>query len=190
MKKVPLQCNRSGETTLSLAVLSIAIPLLLILLSILLSPWFNIVDNALSDLGHSIKSSAAPVFNAGLATGGFLISLVSLCLLNSSRIYKALLFLAGYDLILIGVFDEVYGSLHFYVSLVFFITLIVLLVVYGLFERKYYFILLAIISISSWYLHFSKNIPPGAAIPELITIAFIIPVYMSLILETRKRLKK
>jgi len=185
-----MQCIRSKKITQLLAVLSIAIPLVFILLAILLSPWFDIVNNALSDLGHSVKSKAAPVFNIGLVTGGFLIALVDFCMLDCSRLYRALLFLAGYDLILIGVFDEVYISLHFYVSLVFFTILVILLLVYGVLERKYYFAPLAIISMLSWYLHFSRDIPPGAAIPELVTIAFIIPVYMSIVFRTRGEVKK
>ena len=181
-----MQCIRSKKITQLLAVLSIAIPLVFILLAILLSPWFDIVNNALSDLGHSVKSKAAPVFNIGLVTGGFLIALVDFCMLDCSRLYRALLFLAGYDLILIGVFDEVYGSLHFYVSLIFFTILIIMLLVYGVFERKYYSLSLAIISIILWYLHLYKDIPPGAAIPELVTVAFAIPVYLSIAFEAKR----
>jgi|GEM_PF-6399916 len=73
---------------LFLAYLSIAVPLLAIGIAILLSGWFDIVNNALSDLGHAIKSPVAPIFNFGLSLGGALILYLSaICLYKSSKLF-------------------------------------------------------------------------------------------------------
>ncbi len=47
-----------------IVLLSIIIPLISILVAAVLSDWFSIVNNALSDLGHAKRSSVAPLFNA------------------------------------------------------------------------------------------------------------------------------
>jgi hypothetical membrane protein len=39
--------------------------------SMVLSPWFSWESNALSDLGHAIKSEVASIFNFGLLLVGF-----------------------------------------------------------------------------------------------------------------------
>ena len=41
--------------------------------SIVLSPWFSWESNALSDLGHAVKSEVASIFNFGLLLAGFLL---------------------------------------------------------------------------------------------------------------------
>ncbi|MEM2707195.1 MAG: hypothetical protein QW288_06765, partial [Ignisphaera sp.] len=68
--------------SLMLILSSIFVPLICIAISIWLSPWFNILDNALSDLGHATRSSVAPIFNFGLSLGGFLIALSSLLIIS------------------------------------------------------------------------------------------------------------
>ena len=52
--------------------------LLFIGVSILLSPWFSWGNNALSDLGHSVNSDVAPLFNFGLLLSGFFTILYAL----------------------------------------------------------------------------------------------------------------
>ena len=159
------------------AVLGAVVPLLLIVVSIAASPWFSFTDNALSDLGHATRSRVAPLFNLGLATGGLLIVLVT-GLMRGPQTYRFLLGAAGYFLVLIGVFDEIYGRLHFYVSVAFFAALILFLLAYGLGERRAVPVLLAAVSVAAWYLHFAHNAPRGAAIPELISIAAVLPPYL------------
>ncbi|MGQ9478449.1 MAG: DUF998 domain-containing protein [Thermoproteota archaeon] len=52
-----------------------------IFLSALLSPWFNIYDNALSDLGNTcLNVSVAWIFNGGLVLSGALIAFFSIML--------------------------------------------------------------------------------------------------------------
>ncbi|MCD6488839.1 MAG: DUF998 domain-containing protein [Desulfurococcales archaeon] len=164
-----------------IGVLAVIVPLLFIAISIAISPWFDLVNNALSDLGHAVNSDAAPFFNFGLSTGGLLMVLTAVLITGVSWIYRSLIGIAGYFLMLIGVFDEVYGRLHFYVSVLFFVTLLLLLIVYGYVERKPLPIAPAVIGITSWYLHFTQDMPPGAAIPELISITIALPVYLEIL---------
>ena len=164
-----------------IGVLAVIVPLLFIAISIAVSPWFDLVNNALSDLGHAVNSDAAPFFNFGLSTGGLLMVLTAVLITGVSWIYRSLIGIVGYFLMLIGVFDEVYGRLHFYVSVLFFVALLLLLIVYGYVERKPLPIALAVIGITSWYFHFTQDMPPGAAIPELISITIALPVYLEIL---------
>jgi len=89
---------------ISLPIASIAIPLICIAISISLSPWFNIINNALSDLGHATESSVAPIFNFGLSLGGSLTIIIAIIII--ARMSKAMtvsMTLTGYGLILIAV---------------------------------------------------------------------------------------
>ncbi|MEM1547135.1 MAG: DUF998 domain-containing protein, partial [Candidatus Methanomethylicia archaeon] len=48
-------------------------------ISIMLSPWFNPYENALSDLGNiALNGLTAYIFNLGLILSGFLIALFAL----------------------------------------------------------------------------------------------------------------
>ncbi len=163
---------------LILCVLSYLLPLTIIFVAIALSPWFSFWDNALSDLGHCLKSSVAPLFNLALVLAGFLITIVvSRCLYGVSRVKTIILLYIGFTLILIGAFDEVYGKLHLFSSVMFFIGMIIYLVIYSVLEKKWYVLGIAVLHIVLWYLHFIQDIPPGAAIPELIAIFSFIPLY-------------
>jgi hypothetical membrane protein len=73
---------------LGIAVLTYVVPLSLITVSALSSGWFNIFDNALSDLGHAVRSSVAPIFNLGLMLGALL--MVIFASLFSMRFNKVL----------------------------------------------------------------------------------------------------
>ncbi len=168
---------------ISTSIASLLIPLLFIGIAILQSNWFNIYRNALSDLGHATRSIAAPIFNLGLSLGGVLIIVVAThFLINISRALGVTATISGYSLILIAVFDEVYGKLHFWVSVLFFITLAILLCIYiavfkGLIKRIAAAITL-VIAVVAWILHLAAKILPGAAIPELISIIAIAPFYI------------
>ncbi|MDK2384931.1 MAG: DUF998 domain-containing protein, partial [Candidatus Korarchaeota archaeon] len=166
----------------TLGVLGLAVPLAMIALSIAVSPWFSVVDDALSDLGHAAESRAAPLFNLGLSTGGVLMFAAAV-VMGAARVYRVLVGAAGYFLVLIGVFDETYGRLHFYVSVAFFASVILLLAIYGAREKRPAYPALAAAAVAAWYMHFALNTPPGAAIPELVSIAVAIPPYVSLIRE-------
>jgi len=155
-----------------LAVSSFVVPLLFIAVAAYVSGWFNVFNNALSDLGHAHRSTA-PIFNFGLALGSFLLaSFALLYAYRSSRLIAALLAVSAFSLNLVAVFDEVYGRLHFWVSVAFFLSLAALLAGYSYIEKRVApFAALAVgIAVVSWVLHFAYRIPRGAAIPELISV--------------------
>lgn len=177
---------------LAIPLASIVAPFVCIAISIALSPWFNIVDNALSDLGHAINSNVSPVFNFGLSLGGALVIVTATMIIT--RCSKALatsLTLTGYTLILVAVFDEVYdryGGLHFWASAAFFISLAISLIVYSITTpnktMRTTSTILLIAALTSWILHLLYKIPRGAAIPELISIFVIIPFYIDTVLKS------
>lgn len=161
-----------------LCIISYTLPLFLILLSIMLSPWFNIWRNALSDLGHATKSSVAPLFNFSLVLAGFLISLnTTKFLISYSKKRSLLLIIVGFTLVLVGVYDEIYGYIHSIVSTAFFIGLIIYLITYSIDYRSIKPIILVAIQVFVWTMHFNTNIPEGVAIPELVSIFSTIPFY-------------
>ncbi|MEM1526465.1 MAG: DUF998 domain-containing protein [Ignisphaera sp.] len=179
---------------LAVPLASIVIPLICIAISATLSPWFNIVNNALSDLGHAINSNVSPIFNFGLSLGGSLIIIVATTIiLRYSKALTISLTLNGYTLILVAVFDEVYnkyGRLHFWVSVAFFISLAISLIVYSIITpnkiKKIVPLILLTITITSWILHLFYKIPRGAAIPELISIFAVAPFYIDATLKSIK----
>lgn len=164
---------------LALAYLSIAAPLLSIAVAILLSGWFSFTGNALSDLGHAIKSGVAPIFNFGLALGGASIVYTSACF--KRRAFSATGFLIGFSLILVGTFDEVYGGLHFAVSVLLFLSLGALLTLYTMEFKSYASFISLIVGVIAWFLHFAYETPKGAAIPELISVFITIPFYLKIV---------
>lgn len=159
------------------------ISLAAILLAIAMSPWFNLYNNALSDLGHAVKSTAAPVFNAGLVFGGLAAYTVALSSVNAKKVYRAIMAFASVALMLVGVFDEVYGGLHFTVSVLFFVGVLMFLLTYFATERNENIALRALslagllVSIVLWYTHFAFRAPRGAAIPELVSVFILMPFY-------------
>ncbi len=160
---------------LILALLSPIIGLGLVFTSIAISPWFNLWENALSDLGRMGKPSAT-IFNLGLASSGFLMSSTLLipCLDNKR---KVILFLTGYFLVLIGVYNESYGSIHFIVSVLFFIGLMTYLFITGIYDRSILRIITGLSHLAVWITYFAAGIPSGAAIPELYAVTAFLCFY-------------
>lgn len=169
-----------SRACLGLATSGYAVPLISIAITASASGWFSLVNNALSDLGHATRSAVAPVFNLGLSLGAFLVAVFAAH--YSYRLSKPItyaLLVTAFSLNLISVFDEVYGRLHFWVSVAFFLGIAVLLVVYAVVFRNYLLPLVALaLSIGSWIAHLSYGIPRGAAIPELISIFTALPIYI------------
>lgn len=165
---------------LGIAVLTYVVPLSLITVSALSSGWFNIFNNALSDLGHAVRSSVAPIFNLGLMLGALLMVIfASLFSMRFNKVLSILLIFTGTSLNLVAVFDEVYGVIHFIVSVIFFLSLLILVAAYSYVFKEYVFPSIAItVGVVSWALHFIYRVPRGAAIPELISIFITLPFYM------------
>lgn len=168
-----------------IALASVLIPLLSISLSIFQCGWFNIYDNALSDLGHSVNSSCAWLFNFGISTGGVLMIVFSSVHAWKDKKIFSLIFVIGYLCVLVGVFDEVYGFLHFIVSFLLFVSLLLFVVYYAYstwrdLSIRLGVLLLILANLFMWYTHFVLRVPRGIAIPELLSTTTFIPFYMHL----------
>jgi len=165
-----------------LALASILIPISCILIAWLLSGFFNPFNNALSDLGHAVKSRVAPVFNGGLVIGGLLTYSIALVSRHIPKIYNAILVYTGISLMLIGVYDEVYRGLHFTVSVMFFLGTMVFLATVSIREKSSVVRLLSatalIVEVITWVIYFTYRVPRGAAIPELVSVACFTPFYL------------
>ncbi len=173
---------------MALGIMGFTLPLIFVAVAIAYSPWFNIVNNALSDLGHAIRSSVAPIFNLGLSLGGFIMSAHAIYyILPVSKLFGYLLGFSGYSLILIGVFDEAYGALHFVVSVVFFLSLAAFMIAYAIRNKSPWAVVGVGTGIVFWVLHFGYDVPKGAAIPELISIAAFIPFYLKLLYNLKPK---
>ncbi len=169
------------------ASLGVVVPVSCIVISIILSPWFSIYNNALSDLGHVLRSSVAPIFNYGLATGGFLIGLSSVLARRLGVFMRLSILGTGYSLMLVGLFDESYNrfhNLHFKVSVLFFTMLIIMLIACSVEFRTIKPILAATVMVFLWILYFKRHLTPGAAVPESLSIALSIPFYLKAVFST------
>jgi len=151
--------------------LAIVIPLTSIFLSIALSPWFSWRSNALSDLGHSLRSEVAEIFNAGLLTGGLLLILYGALFVR--KVYpltSVLIGIVGYLFQLVGLFDEAYGFAHLLVSAIFFLSLAIATLVYCYERRSLYPLILLAIGTVSWLGYFLKIYRSGISVPEIVSV--------------------
>jgi hypothetical membrane protein len=166
------------------------IALVTIVVAILLSPGFTWPGNALSDLGHYTRTDLGPykmigaiVFNSGLIITGFVMLYFVYWIAKKTtdmptKVGFIPLMIALAFLISIGIFSENFGEIHFWVSVGFFFSFPFAMWIVGTswlrFRSLRLFavisLLLPLISIWAWYLHFVGN-PywTGAAIPEIIT---------------------
>lgn len=181
-----MDVSKCALICLSLAISSFIIPLIFIGFSIAFSGWFNLYENALSDLGHAVNSRVAFLFNFGLSLGGLLMIIFATKYIGRyNRILEYMVVIIGYALILVAVFDEIYGRLHFMVSVLFFTALLLLILIYALVLKSSKMIILAslliVLNIIIWVMHFTIRMPKGAAIPELISIFSALPFYIHLI---------
>jgi len=138
--------------------------------AILLSPWFSWGSNALSDLGHSVNSEVAPLFNFGLLLSGFLTILYSItCFSNHAKYTSYVLVIVGLTLQLVATFDEAYGSLHFQVSVLFFVALGFASIIYVVEKRSVLAVAALVIGLCSWILYGMEIYSAGIAVPETIS---------------------
>ena len=108
-----------------------------ILASIALSPWFNVYDNALSDLGNTVTNGLVGyLYDAGLILSGALVLTFAALLSGRSSDRKTLvwtipLVVASFDLAMVGVFSENTGHIQGVVSEVFFLMIVVTMLTYS-----------------------------------------------------------
>jgi hypothetical membrane protein len=159
-----------------LGILAPLVAIFFIVVSIVLSPWFSWGSNALSDLGRSAatdvapKSEVAPLFNFGLLLCGFLMILYSFtCFRKHAKYTSYVLVIVGLTLQLVATFDEVYGSLHFQVSVLFFMALGFASISYIVEKRSVLAFAALIIGSVSWILYGLEIYSAGIAVPETIS---------------------
>jgi hypothetical membrane protein len=166
----------SNRKTSLLAIVGPAVALFAIAISIQLSPWFSITDNALSDLGvHNV----GPIFNAGLIVCGLLCSIfiaslfIKIAWPSLEKLGVSFLLAACVFLVCIGIFTEDFGNLHYSVSVGFFVTLLLAALILGFAwsSKKetrppgIIGLIVAVIGIAGW----SVSWGDGVAIPELLS---------------------
>lgn len=138
--------------------------------SITFSPWFSWEVSALSDLGHSVKSEVAPIFNLGLLLCGFLVMIYAVVALRKHAKYTRICFVASALLLqLISTFDEVYGFLHFAVSVLFFVSIGITSIVYAVERKSSLAVTSFMIVLVSWSFYGMKMFKIGLAVPEIIS---------------------
>ncbi len=148
--------------------------------SIALSPWFSWESNALSDLGHAVKSGVAPIFNFGLLLTGFLVMIYAVTALRGyARRTSYSLATSAFMLQLVATFNEVYGLLHFVVSVLFFVSLIPTILLYAIERKSSLAVIGFIIGLLSWVLYGARIYSAGVAVPETISILAVIPWIVS-----------
>jgi hypothetical membrane protein len=159
-------------------------------LAILISPNFDWVTNALSDLGHYTRTDIGPnplvraiIFNASLIITGVLLIITTLDLmkqLNDRTTKIAILpfLIAAGFLTSIGIFSENFGEIHFLVSVGFFGSFPIAMWFVGLswlrFRHLWWFsafsLLMPFFSVYIWWGTFQGIMPwTGMAIPEILT---------------------
>jgi hypothetical membrane protein len=108
-----------------------------ILASVALSPWFNVYNNALSDLGNTLSNgSVGYVYDVGLVLSGAMIFSFSFLTSREARdsrtlVWTAPLMVAAFDLALVGIFSENRGQIHGVVSEIFFLMIVVTMLAFS-----------------------------------------------------------
>jgi len=121
--------------TLGLLSASIAYPFIAV--SIALSPWFNLYDNALSDLGNMARNGTIALFyNSGLILTGSFATLFAIIVSVGHASWKyhswtISLVATGISLSLIGLFPEDAGRIHGLVSMLFFGLIAITMLIYS-----------------------------------------------------------
>lgn len=160
-----------------------------IFLSIHLNPWFSFTKNALSDLGHPMKTDFYYIFNYTLMTIGTLYAIYMFGFFRKYRPKTALLLgLASLFLILVGYFHEGYKGTHYIVSLLFFFNGITGTAVYWAERNSIYGIFGYFVSITVFGVQriYSESI--GVAVPEFVSglLFYLIPL-IEYLHRSRKR---
>ena len=147
--------------------------------SVVFSPWFSWQRNALSDLGHVVKSEVAPIFNLGLLLGGLLLVVYVVTVFGEHAKYTSVCLVASSFLLqLIATFDEAYGFLHGIVSVLFFVSIWIASIVNAIEKRSVKALVAFIISFGIWVLYAMRVYSAGIAVPEIISFTSVAALLM------------
>ncbi len=154
--------------------------LMLVGMSIWLSPWFSWTGNALSDLGGT-DGFEAVVFNCGLAMTSALMMMFSVGLLEMTKgdtvgqVGGGVNLLASVLLLAIGLVNITMEPWHTYVSVAFFVALPLSAIIIGYFcfrkGMRFYTLLgwgTAVLAMVIWFLPWS-----AVAIPEALSVSYL-----------------
>jgi len=152
-----------------------------IFLAIASYPEFSWTGNALSDLGVQ-EGVTAVLFNSGLIFSGILALIFASGLLiflyNKllGRIGAFILVLGALALIAIGIFPENVKPTHYYVSVAFFVLLLIAMLVIGAtfllmakVKMGLFTFLAAIVAVVVWVIQFPVRFIPSVAVPETVS---------------------
>jgi hypothetical membrane protein len=151
------------------------------LLAVAFYPPFSWTESALSDLGVQAEPTSI-LFNCGLVASGLLSLVFGVGLFGlrdsrvSSKVGIFLFVVAVCALIAIGVFNENYRPIHWYVSVVFFTVfpssmflLVVAFLALGKLRIGLFTFLVAMFAATPWTAYFAVRYVEGVAIPETIS---------------------
>ncbi|MEM2341885.1 MAG: DUF998 domain-containing protein [Candidatus Bathyarchaeia archaeon] len=139
-------------------------------LSIYLSPSFSWYENALSDLGHAQRSNVAPIFNLGLLLSGFIVTVYSIrFLVNHAKYTGVSVAFSALMLQAVATFDEIYGFIHYIVSVLFFVSAGISCIIYSIEERSSLAIVAFLIGLAAWLTYWFGLYKAGVAVPEIIS---------------------
>ena len=151
-------------------------------ISLVLSPWFSWESNALSDLGHSVNSDVAAIFNCGLLLAGFLLMIYATTVFKKHAKYSSFCLLVSTFLVqLIAVFNEAYGSLHYAVAVPHFVMLSLTSIVYTVEKRSAVALVTFLIVMLSWLLYTLNVFNVGIAVPETVSKLVVLWIMYSAI---------
>ena len=143
-------------------------------ISITFSPWFSWQRNALSDLGHSVKSGVAPIFNLGLLFTGLFVIIYAVTVFEKHAKYTSICLVASAIILqLVATFDEVYGSLHGVVAVLFFMSIWITAIVNAIEKKSLLALMAFIVGLSSFILFEMKVYSAGNAVPEIISFGAV-----------------
>jgi len=157
-----------------------------IILCVALSPWFSWEANALSDFGHTYRSNVAPIFNFGLLLTGALMTVYSLlALVEYAKKTAYFLIFSAFSLQLVATFNETFGRLHYYVSVLLFLSLLVVSLAFTI-EKKSWLGLIVFLGAIGWGAYFAGIFEWGVAVPETISALSVTPWYLSALLKAAR----
>jgi hypothetical membrane protein len=153
-----------------------------IIISLILSPWFSWENNALSDLGHSVTSDAAAIFNTGLLLSGFLLMVYTVTIFKKHAKYSSYcLLISTFFVQLVATFNETYGPIHFAVVVPHFIMLSLTSIVYTVERKSTFAFSTFLIVMFSWLIYTLDIFNVGIAVPETISKIVILWIMYSAI---------
>jgi hypothetical membrane protein len=174
-----LENELPGKKSALMGVIAPLVGYVFIAVTIANAPWFSWQNNALSDLGHARNSAVAPLFNLGLFLTGSLLLIYAVTVFHKyAAVTSWFLSFTSISLQLVSTFDEVYKSLHYVVSVLFFVLLGCTSIVYVLEKKSSLAAIGFVIGLASWVLYGTETYTAGISVPETISSLAVIPWIM------------